>query len=259
MYIGWLRAITAAVHDSFHQPSVISISWGGPEKTWTRQALRAINFEFLAAAALGITICAAAGDNGYTDGVLGSSPHVDFPASSPYALACGGTSLRASGGDISSETVWNDGPNKANPSSSTGGGSSAFFHLPFYQSAANITPIWFGPLSLNPPTNPGRGVPDVAGNADPNTGYRVRVDGTNQIVWGTSAVAPLWAGLIALINEKLGKPSGFMNPLLYNQGVAGGAFNDIVTGNKGGYKAGPGWDACTGLGSPNGMVLSDIL
>jgi kumamolisin len=257
--LGWLRAIATAIHDSFHQPSVISISWGGPEKTWTRQALRACNFEFIAAAALGITICGAAGDNGYTDGVPGSAAHVDFPASSPYVLACGGTSLKSSEGSISSETVWNDGPNHANPSSSTGGGSSAFFRVPYYQNAANISPAWCGPLSATPPSNPGRGVPDVAGNADPNTGYRVRVDGTEQIIGGTSAVAPLWAGLIALINEKLGKPCGFINPLLYNQGVAGGALNDIVTGNNGGYRAGPGWDACTGLGSPNGMVLSNIL
>jgi kumamolisin len=251
--LGWLRAINTAIHDSFYQPSVISISWGGPEETWSRQALRAMNFEFKAAAALGITICAASGDNGYTDGIPGSSAHVDFPASSPYVLACGGTSLESSDSNISSETVWNDGPNKANPSSGTGGGVSAFFALPSYQSAASI------PLSVNPPNKPGRGVPDVAGDADPNTGYRVRVDGTDQIVGGTSAVAPLWAGLIALINEKLGQPSGFLNPLFYNQGVAGGGFNDIISGNNGAYKAGPGWDACTGLGSPNGTVLAEIL
>jgi kumamolisin len=251
--LGWLRAINTAIHDSFYQPSVISISWGGPEETWSRQALRVINFQFRVAAALGITVCAAAGDSGYTDGLPGSSAHVDFPASSPYVLACGGTSLESSAGNIASETVWNDGPNTANPSSGTGGGVSAFFPLPSYQSAANIPP------SANPPNKPGRGVPDVAGDADPNTGYRVRVDGTEQIVGGTSAVAPLWAGLITLINQKLGKPSGFLNPLLYDQGVAGGGFNDITSGNNGAYKAGPGWDACTGLGSPNGTVLADNL
>jgi kumamolisin len=251
--LGWLRAIHAAIHDAFHQPSVISISWGGPEQTWTRQALRAINFQFMVAAAMGITVCAAAGDNGYTDGVAGTSAHVDFPASSPYVLACGGTSLESSDGNISSETVWNNGPNSANPSSGTGGGVSAFFPLPSYQNAANVPP------SVNPPNKSGRGVPDVAGDADPNTGYRVRVDGTDQIVGGTSAVAPLWAGLITLINQKLGKPSGFLNPLLYNQGVAGGGFNNIISGSNGAYKAVPGWDACTGLGSPNGTILSELL
>jgi kumamolisin len=251
--LGWLRGISAAIHDSFHQPSVISISWGGPEGSWSRQALRAINFEFKAAAAMGITICGASGDNGYTDGVPGSVAHVDFPASSPYVLACGGTSLESSGDSISAETVWNDGPNEANPTSATGGGVSAVFPVPSYQSDANVPP------SVNPPNKPGRGIPDVAGDADPNTGYRVRVDGTDQIVGGTSAVAPLWAGLIALINQKLGKPVGFLNPLLYNQGVAGGGFNDITSGNNGRYKSGAGWDPCTGLGSPNATVLADLL
>jgi kumamolisin len=163
--------------------------------------------------------------------------------------------LRSSDGNISSETVWNDAPNLPNPSSAgaTGGGVSAFFPLPSYQSSANI------PGSVNPPNNAGRGVPDVAGDADPNTGYSVRVDGQPAVYGGTSAVAPLWAGLITLINQKLGKPLGYINPLLYNQGVAAGGFRDIVSGNNGAYKAGPGWDACTGLGSPNGTVLSDAL
>jgi kumamolisin len=251
--LGWLRAINAAMHDAFNQPSIISISWGGPEETWSRQALRVINFQFMVAAAMGITVCAAAGDNGYTDGMPGGVAHVDFPAASPYVLACGGTSLDAADGSIASETVWNDGPNTANPRSGTGGGISAFFPLPPYQSVANIPP------SVNPPNKPGRGVPDVAGDADPNTGYRVRVDGTDQIVGGTSAVAPLWAGLIALINQKMGSRAGFVNPLLYNQGLAGGGFNDIISGSNGAYKAAPGWDPCTGLGSPKGTTLADVL
>jgi kumamolisin len=251
--LGWVRAINAAIHDTFHQPSVISISWGGPEDTWSRQALRLLNHQFMTAAALGITVCAASGDNGYTDGVPGNAAHVDFPASSPYVLACGGTSLEASGGSITNETVWNDGPNRANPTSSTGGGVSAFFPLPSYQDSAGVPP------SVNPPNKSGRGVPDVAGDADPNTGYRVRVDGTEQIIGGTSAVAPLWAGLVSLINQKQGKPSGFLNPRLYAQGVAGGGFNDITSGSNGAYKAGIGWDACTGLGSPRGTALSGLL
>jgi kumamolisin len=253
--MGWLRGISSAIHDSFHNPSVISISWGGPEQTWTRAALRAMNYEFKTAAALGITICAAAGDNGYTDGVPGMSANVDFPASSPYVLACGGSSVKSADGSITDETVWNDAPNNPNPSNAgaTGGGISAFFPLPSYQSDADVPP------SVNPPNNPGRGVPDVAGDADPNTGYRIRVDGTNQVVGGTSAVAPLWAGLLALINQKLGKPVGFVNPLLYSQGLSGGGFNDIVSGTNGKYAAGPGWDPCTGLGSPDGTALSEVL
>jgi len=262
---GWLRAVNAAIYDSFHNPSVISVSWGGPEDTWSRQTLKAMNFEFAAAALMGITVCVAAGDKGYTDGVPGTTAHVDFPGSSPYVLDCGGTSLQSSDGRISDETVWNNGPNYSNPSSGTGGGVSAFFPLPSYQSSSNV------PASVNPPNKTGRGVPDVAGDADPNTGYRIRVDGIN--LWevnppiggpvgGTGAVAPLWAGLIALINQKLGKPLGYINPILYqlhSQGVAKGGFNEIISGNNGAYQAGPGWNPCTGLGSPNGTVLSDVL
>jgi kumamolisin len=251
--LGWVRSLSSAIHDSFHSPSVISISWGGPEQTWSRQSLRVINEQFKIAGALGITVCVAAGDNGYTDGVPGTTAYVDFPASSPYVLACGGTSLKSADGSISSETVWNDGPNFSNPNSSTGGGVSAIFALPSYQSDVGVPP------SVNPPNNPGRGVPDVSGDADPNTGYRIRVDGTNMIVGGTSAVAPLWAALLTLINEQLGKPVGFVNPLLYTQGVQGGGFNDITSGSNGAYVAGPGWDPCTGLGTPNGTVLAGLL
>jgi kumamolisin len=260
--LGWLRAFKTAIHDSYHNPSVISVSWGGPESTWTRQALRALNDDFKAAAAMGVTICTPAGDNGYTDGLPGSTAHVDFPGSSPYSLCCGGTSLRSTDSTISSETVWNDGPNPANPTSATGGGVSAFFAVPSYQNSVDVPP------SVNPPYNPGRGVPDVAGVADPNTGYKIRVDGVD--LWtaappiggpvgGTSAVAPLWAGLIALINEQLGNSVGFINPLLYSQGAEGGGLHDITSGNNGAYKAGPGWDPCTGLGSPDGTTLAGLL
>jgi kumamolisin len=252
---GWLRGIGTAIHDSFHNPKVISISWGGPEQTWTPMSLRAVNSEFQAAAAMGITVCAAAGDNGFTDGLPGMTANVDFPASSPYVLACGGTSLQSSDGTISDETVWNDAPNSPNPSNAgaTGGGVSAVFPVPSWQSDADVPP------SVNPPNNPGRGVPDVAGDADPNTGYKIRVDGTNQIVGGTSAVAPLWASLLTLINQNLGTSLGFVNPQLYKLGDDSGAFNDIVSGSNGKYSASPGWDPCTGLGSPNGATLSDDL
>jgi kumamolisin len=251
--LGWFSAISTAIHDNFHQPSVISISWGGPENTWSGGALKAINLQFLAGARLGITVCVAAGDNGSSDGVTGPLSHVDFPASAPYALACGGTRLESSDGGISSEKVWNDGPMPHNPSSATGGGVSDFFPVPSYQSGAGVPP------SVNPKQTAGRGVPDVAGEADPNTGYLVRVDGSDFVIGGTSAVAPLWAGLLALVNQKLGKPVGYINPLLYNQGMGGAGFNDIISGSNGAYRAGPGWDPCTGLGTPNGTVLSGIL
>jgi len=251
--VGYLRAISTAIHDSFHNPSVISVTWGGPEATWSRQMLHVLNTEFQVAAALGITVCAAAGVNGFSDGLPGTRANVDFPASSPYVLACGGTSLESSGVSILSETVWNDGPDPAYPHSATGGGVSTVFQLPPYQLSANVPP------SVNPPHDRGRGVPDVAGNADPNTGYRVRVDGIDLIMGGTGAVAALWAGLTALFNQNFGKPVGFLNPLLYTEGVSVRGFHDITRGSNGAYQAGPGWDACTGFGTPDGTKLLGAL
>jgi kumamolisin len=253
---GFLRAINRAIHDNVHRPSVISISWGGPESSWTPQAMTVYNQAFQAAAAMGVSICCASGDNGSTDGAPGGLAHVDFPASSPYVLACGGTRLVASGNTISSEVVWNDGSSGG----AGGGGISDFFPLPTWQQNAHVPP------SVNPGGHTGRGVPDIAGNADPVTGYRVRVDGQDLVFGGTSAVAPLWAGLIALLNQKLGQPVGYLNPILYGQ-IAGvhGVFHDIIQGNNdnighiGGYQATSGWDACTGLGSVDGTTLATQL
>jgi len=244
---GFLDAITTAVHDNVNKPSVISISWGGPESTWTGQAMTQYDQAFQAAAAMGVTVCCAAGDNGSSDGVTDGQPHVDFPASSPFALGCGGTKLTASGAAIGAEVVWNANPTK----SATGGGVSGFFALPAYQAKAHV-PAGVGGKA-------GRGVPDVAGDADPASGYQVRVDGQNLVIGGTSAVAPLWAGLIALMNQKLGHPVGFLNPLLYGSLAGRGLFNDIVSGNNGGYTAAVGWDACTGWGSPIGDKLLKAL
>jgi kumamolisin len=245
---GFIDAITDAAHDSRRKPSVISISWGGPEDSWTEQGRTAMNAALQDAATLGVTVTAASGDDGSTDGQSDGKLHVDFPASSPFVLACGGTTLKASGSRISSETVWNE---VANNEGAGGGGISVEFARPAYQNNATVP--------VNPQTKKaGRGVPDVAGNADPTTGYQVLVDGQNQIVGGTSAVAPLWAALVALINQQLGKPVGFLNPILYSMNRA--AFNDITSGNNdsgdlGFYSAASGWDPCTGLGSPNGAAL----
>jgi kumamolisin len=206
--------------------------------------MQSMNEAFQAAAELGISVFAAAGDDGASDGVRGRRPHADFPASSPWVTACGGTSLYASGlGTL--ETVWNEAD-----AGGTGGGVSAIFPVPDYQ-----TGIMFQsrPLAM-------RGLPDVAGNADPYTGYKVRVDGFDMVIGGTSAVAPLWSGLIALLNEKLGNPVGFLNPLLYLTTLKG-TLKDITVGNNdttgriGNYPAGPGWDPCTGFGSPIGTAM----
>jgi kumamolisin len=240
---GFLDATTAAIHDTTNQPSVISISWGGPEAAWTQQAMTAFDQAFQAAAAMGITVCAAAGDDGSDDGVGDGADHVDFPASSPFALACGGTNLQAAGTSITQETVWNEGPNDG----ATGGGVSRFFPLPPYQEGLQVKRTQGGTQALAM-----RGVPDVCGNADPQTGYDVRVDGQNMVIGGTSAVAPLWAGLIARINAAKAQRSGFINPHLY---VNRSATHDITQGNNGNFAATTGWDACTGVGSPNGDGL----
>jgi kumamolisin len=243
---GFLDAVTTAIHDKTHLPSVVSISWGGPESSWTAQAMTQFDQAFQAAAAMGVTVCVAAGDNGSADGVNDGQPHVDFPASSPFALGCGGTRLTAQGTTISSEVVWNEGPNSA-----TGGGVSGFFPLPAFQAQAKVPPGAQGKT--------GRGVPDVAADADPASGYQVRVDGQNLVIGGTSAVAPLWAGLVALMNQKIGHPVGYLNPLLYGSLAGKGLFHDVVSGNNGAFAAGPGWDACTGWGSPNGVKLLQAL
>ena len=247
---GFLNAITTAVHDSTNNPSILSISWGGPESSWTQQAMTSMDEAFQAAAAMGVSICVAAGDDGSTDGVNDGLNHVDFPASSPNVLACGGTRLIGSATTITSETVWNE---LADQGGATGGGISDVFPLPSYQSGAAVPP------SANPNHNVGRGVPDVAGDADPATGYVTLVDGQSGVIGGTSAVAPLWAGLIALINQSMGKPVGFLNPPLYQQVNEAADFNDVTSGNNGAYSAVPGWDACTGLGSPKGLQIAESL
>jgi kumamolisin len=249
---GFIDAIATAVHDTKNSPSVISISWGGPESSWTGQSLTALDAACQSAAALGITITVAAGDNGSTDGLTDGKNHVDFPASSPHVLACGGTNLQGGGGNITSETVWNE---LANNEGATGGGVSNVFPLPTWQANSKVP---------KPTVSAGgRGVPDVCGDADPSSGYIIRVDGKTMVIGGTSAVAPLWAGLIALANAQNGKSAGFIQPAIYAaKGKA--AFRDITsgtnyTGTPVGFSAGPGWDPCTGLGSPIGTQLITVV
>ncbi len=242
----FVDAISAAAHAT-PTPIVISISWGGPEETWSAQSRTAIDQALADAAALGITVTVAAGDHGSSDGVTDGKNHCDYPASSPYALACGGTRLDADTGTgaIASETVWNDGASGG----ATGGGVSAIYSVPSWQGSAGVPPA---------SGTGGRGVPDVAGNADPQTGYQVMVDGKQVVYGGTSAVAPLWAALIARLAQATSRQFGLMQPLVYSgvtPGTTVAGFNDITSGNNGAYSAGPGWDACTGLGSPSGTKL----
>lgn len=255
---GFVQVVSAAVHDDVRKPGIVSISWGQAEETTTAQMLQGLQEILQEAAALGVTVCVAAGDDGSADmeqNVWDDKPHVDFPASSPYALACGGTTLGASSGpDAPVETVWNDGANGG----ATGGGVSNFFPKPSYQNNIHVPPpaVAAG----------GRGVPDVSADADPNTGYNIVVGGQQEQVGGTSAVAPLYAGLIARINQSLtsggGNAVGFVNPLIYAQSIPAGVFHDVTQGNNdiyndldGEFEAGPGWDPCTGLGSVDGANL----
>lgn len=270
----FLDAVNAAINDKDNNPKVISMSWGSLEynpsipkhnQLWTAQGMQRMDEAFQAAAGLGITVFCAAGDDGSRDTCKRKRTcpeddglaHVDFPASSQYVTGCGGTRLDSSG-----ETVWNDGPDCG----ATGGGVSGFFPLPDFQSNFNVPP------NANPGGKVARGVPDVAGDADPCTGYVILSDGEEDDgIGGTSAVAPLWAGLTVLINQKLGNAVGYLNPKLYNnyeQLVNAGALKGITDGNNGysnyglpnpGYNAGPGWNPCTGLGTPNGAALLQAL
>jgi kumamolisin len=252
---GFLDGVSQAVHAT-PTPIVVSISWGQSEDQWTAQSRTAMDEAFSDAAALGVTITVAAGDNGSSDDTTETTQvHCDFPASSPHALACGGTTLtgNTSSFAITSEVVWNE---LTNNEGATGGGVSDVFPLPSFQTSAGV------PASAASGGGTGRGVPDVAGNADPVTGYKIVVDGQQQTIGGTSAVAPLWAGLIARLAQATGKRFGLIQPMLYagiQPGAAQPGFQDIVKGDNGAYKAGPGWDACSGLGSPDGAALLTVL
>lgn len=238
---GFVDALKAAVHDRANRPSVLSLSWGNPEAEWSRSALDAANQAFHEAAALGISVCASAGDAGASAGEA-TGLAVEFPASSPYVLGCGGTRLLARANEIRSEVVWND---LAAGFGATGGGVSSRFPRPPWQRRVRAPAASRGG---------GRGVPDVAGDADPETGYLVRVDGRWLRLGGTSAVAPLWAGLVARLNQALGRRLGCLPPRLYPlRGTR--AFRSVTRGDNGGYRAGPGWNACTGLGTPRGGAL----
>jgi kumamolisin len=244
---GFIDAVTTAVQAT-PTPVAVSISWGQSEDSWTAQSRSSLDAAIADGAALGVTVTVAAGDNGSSDGATDGQPHVDFPASSPHALACGGTTLQAdpSTGVISSETVWNDG----SQGGATGGGVSDVFALPAWQASVGVPDNASGAS--------GRGVPDVAGNADPETGYQILVDGQQTVVGGTSAVAPLWAALVSRLAQATGSAFGLIQEQLYAGVTAGQAapgFQDITEGNNGAFSAGPGWDACTGLGSPNGTAL----
>jgi kumamolisin len=187
----------------------------------------------------GITVCVASGDNG-SAAASARRPACRLPGLEP-ACARMRRSLQAVNGDVRSETVWNDGA----AGGASGGGVSGFF--PRGKAASSH--------QRNQEVRLGRGVLEVSGAADPQTGYFVRVEGINSVIGGTSAVAPLWAGLVARINAAKAAPVGFINPHLYG----GSGLNDVTYGDNGGYAASVGWDACSGLGTPDGRKIAGIL
>ena len=218
---GFLHAIAAAIHDTTNNPSVISISWGASESDWTAQTLDAMEQHFQDAAALGVTVFCASGDDGSTDRATDGLAHVDFPASAPHAVGCGGTRLTATGTAISSEVVWGG----------SGGGVSDHFDLPIWQNNAHV------PVSVNPSKRVGRGVPDVGGDADPNSGYKIVVGGAP---WSSVVLAPYHRcgpGYWRYSNQALGHHLGFINPTIYGPPVNPSGFRDITSGSNGGYTA----------------------
>jgi hypothetical protein len=248
---GYLDAIQAVVHDTDNKPAVVAICWGGAESTWTQIEMNAVDSAFHNAAKEDITVVACSGDNGSTDGIQDGRPHVDFPASSPWVLAVGGTSLSPSGDSIKStiksEVVWNGG----DVGGASGAGTSLFFPVPQWQSKVNIASNSAGT---------GRSTPDVAAHADPNHGYRFVIDGKQTVIGGTDVAGPLWAALITIINQGIGRNIGYFNPLLYQIIGPGGAFHSITKGTNAsgkvlGCHAGPGWNTCSGWGSPDGQKL----
>ncbi len=229
--------------------SAISISWGMNEEGWSRQAIDGMNQAFKKALLKGISIFAASGDDGARNNSSSGKLLTDYPASDPIVTGSGGTRMvTGPDGKIQSEVVWNN----KRPNDAGGGGISEVFGPQEFQKDVNV------PVHANT-GKPGRGVPDVAGNADPVTGYKIRVNGSETLTGGTSAVSPLYAALMMRINGALGKPFATpLNPWLYKNANKG-FFNDVVSGDNGGYNAGKGWDATTGLGSIDGTKMLDAM
>nr|WP_246357378.1 S53 family peptidase [Pyxidicoccus fallax] len=291
---GILVALCMALFDEVNKPSVLSMSWSFPEIVGQGPTqLEADIFDELLALASwrGISVCMSSGDSGaltpigYPDGRPTAVPAANFPASSPYVLACGGTTLQVKDGDIHSEVVWNsltrpmlflntpNGDSAFPYPMATGGGISRFYERPLYQAKAHVPPLvdcyWFIGELQRVETFPGRGTPDVSASADWMTGYDFIFQGRWNTMGGTSAAAPMWAALLALVNEGLeanhgpGTRVGWLNPHLYRLVLEDGTkvCRPIHQGNNGGFQAHPErrWNPCTGLGSPDGKKLAAAL
>jgi kumamolisin len=268
---GWITGLDYAIHDREHNPRVLSISYGAAEDIhfWTPQARSQINETLQDAAMLGITVCVATGDDGSTGAVLDGYAHVSFPASSPYVLSVGGTTILNKRGR-KRDVVWKKGDGIrqeiGGTGGSTGGGVSAIFPQPNWQKGLPIA-------SVNPGALGGRCVPDIAANADWKTSpYLLVLGGKLYANGGTSAASPLVAALLTIINagRPANSPVGYVTPVLYQtdktgKGTRGKAgCTDVTSGNNisaaiGGYQAGRGYDAASGWGTPDGKKLARAL
>jgi kumamolisin len=238
---GKYHALTTALASEMFPPTLISCSWGATEATLPEDFVHVFDQVLQDAALRGVTVCFSTGDRGDDPDPQGV-PRAHFPASSPHVISCGGTHWAEVAHQ--KEVVWNE--KMPYGVVASGGGVSKNFATPEWQSSSGVE--WKTKMK-------GRGIPDVAGKADMATGYGMIVGGYSVAMGGTSSVAPMWTGLIARLNQTLGKNVGYFTPFLY-QDLCAGAFHDITEGNNGThFQAWPGWDACTGLGSPNGEQL----
>lgn len=242
---GFAHAVDRAVSDGV---DVLSIDWGSPESKWIDQEFRQMEAALERAAKQNVTVIAAAGDNGVTDGLTDGRRHVDFPASSEWVLAVGGTTLKSENGKIISETVWKSG----DTATATGGGISEKIDRPAWQSAVSMPNRDDG--------KPGRGIPDVVASAAPELGVSLIVHGRPAVLGGTTKSVPLWVGLIARIDQALGYSVGYLNPRLYTGIGPADVLHTITSGDNSvsgvtGYSAGPGWSPVAGWGRPDGVKL----
>lgn len=262
---GWIDLLGRVVSDP---PSVaLSVSWGMREDAahgLSQAGLDAISLRLATAAALGVTVCVASGDDGSGDNAKDDSVHVAFPAASPFVLGVGGTML--SGGK---EVAWREGPGtrfapdgSATNGGASGGGISTIFPRPKWQD-----------VRVEPPVArdfDGRIVPDVSAIASVR-GYNMIFNGQPVRSGGTSAAAPVWASLITRATAAAGGSQRFLTPVLYGPAREAGPLgravcNDITAGTNVsepqpgvGYSAQPGYDAVTGWGTPDGVALVESL
>ena len=253
-YSGWVNALLAVVEE-LEDVDVLSISWVAAETSWSASYRQQIDDAIAELVAAGVTITAASGDFGCDP--RNGKVTVGYPASNPNLVSCGGTKvwLDESTGSVSREEAWSQSSGRGG---ATGGGISALYGVPTYQTGVSL------PESLSG-SGPGRGVPDVSGNADPNSGFLVLASSSNPS-WstqgGTSAAAPFWAAFFIQLAQARGTKLGAVNEALYAAGRS--SYTDITVGDNSygsvtGYTSVSGWDACTGLGSPVATELLSAL